>query len=95
VKLSPEKFRYQDVTDTTNLQRPKKNRGTYAGKGSGNCKPIETPDGVFASATSAAEHYAVSVTWVTMRARKAKHGFKYITDMEYLRFIGVNKDTTQ
>ena len=84
VKLLPEKFRYTDVSDTVTLKKPSKKRGTYKGKGSGNCKPIETPDGVYASATIAAQFYSVSLTWITMRARKNKHGFKYITCEEYL-----------
>ena len=85
VKLLPEKFRFTDINDTLILKKkPSKKRGAYKSSGNRtNSKPIETPDGIFASATIAAEFYGVSLTWVTMRARKNKHGYKYISFEEY------------
>ena len=84
VKLLPQKFRYTDVSDTAKLKKPPKTRSSRGKKGGGNCKPVETPEGIFVSATKAAEVLDVSVTWVTLRARKNKHGFKYITYEEFL-----------
>jgi hypothetical protein len=84
IKILPEKFRFTDVSDTANLKKPAKSRSSRGKKGGGNCKPVETPEGIFVSATKAAEVLDVSVTWVTLRARKNKHGFKYISHEEYL-----------
>ena len=83
VAHSPEMFRFKDVANIAKARRPIKRRGVTEGPGSGNTKCLSTPDGVFTSATLASMHYNKSLTWVTLRASKNKHGFKYITQEEY------------
>jgi len=86
VELLPNKFKIKDVNNIPGPReriprgklgpRPKREYNRQA-------KPVITPLGMFDSASAAAKHYGVSITWVATRASINKQGFRYITREEY------------
>jgi hypothetical protein len=50
------------------------------GAGNPNSRPIQTPEGIFASATLAAEHFGFSRNYASYLAREKRHGWRWADD---------------
>jgi len=99
IELYPDRFKFRDIN---NLPEPRtrqprgpngvKNKVAYTRQ----AKPVITPLGIFESASAAAKHYNVSITWVATRASMNKQGFTYITRAEYEhRLANINTEAVQ
>jgi hypothetical protein len=49
-------------------------------------KPVLTPHGIFKTARAAGVEFGVSCTWVSIKAREEKEGFRYLTEEECLAY---------
>lgn len=86
IELYPDRFKFRDVNNlpeprTRQARGPNKNKAELGY--TRQAKPVITPLGIFESASAAAKHYGVSITWVATRASMNKQGFTYITRAEY------------